>query len=413
VFARLTRYIGHDMNYEPKFSDFGEKLGTDEDHSRANGLPRWLIWLVVGLAALAIVFFAWRAMQPEKPVVGAKSGGASAGSSLEKQAPKVTVVVPGRQLVENIVTATGTLAAQEDMPVGAAGEGGQVLRVLVQPGSWVRQGQVLAVVDRQVQIQQANQVASQIAAAQADSRLAQSELDRANTLAGRGFISKADLQRKAAARDASHARVHIAQAQLAELRARMGRLDIKAPANGYVLSRSIEPGQIVGPGGAVLFRIARGGKLELKADVGEADLLKMSVGRPVQVTPVGTDSVFNGSIWQITPTIDPQSRQGAVRVALPFDRSLRPGGFASARIVSGSVFAPLLPESAVQADKGVNYVYIVDADGKVRRVDVKVGAVNERGASILEGLTGNEKIVVSAGGFLNPGELVRPEFLKK
>jgi HlyD family secretion protein len=113
------------------------------------------------------------------------------------------------------------------------------------------------------------------------------------------------------------------------------------------------------------------------------------------------------------PTIDPQSRQGAVRVALPFDRSLRPGGFASARIVSGSVFAPLLPESAVQADKGVNYVYIVDADGKVRRVDVKVGAVNERGASILEGLTGNEKIVVSAGGFLNPGELVRPEFLKK
>lgn len=401
------------MNYEPKFSDFGEKLGTDEEYSRAKGLPRWLIWLVVGLAALAIVFFAWRAMQPEKPGVAAKTGGTAASSGEDKQAPKVTVVVPGRQLVENIVTATGTLAAQEDMPVGAAGEGGQVLRVLVQPGSWVRQGQVLAVVDRQVQIQQANQVASQIAASQADSRLAQSELDRANSLAGRGFISKADLQRKAAARDASHARVHIAQAQLAELRARMGRLDIKAPADGYVLSRSIEPGQIVGPGGAVLFRIARGGKLELKADVGEADLLKMSVGRPVQVTPVGTDSVFNGSIWQITPTIDPQSRQGAVRVALPFDRSLRPGGFASARIVSGSVFAPLLPESAVQADKGVNFVYIVDADGKVRRVDVKVGTVNERGASILEGLTGNEKIVVSAGGFLNPGELVRPEFLKK
>jgi HlyD family secretion protein len=401
------------MNYEPKFSEFGEKLGMDEAHSRAQGLPRWLIWLAVGLAVLAVLFFAWRAMQPEKPAVAAKSGGVAATASEDKQAPKVTVVVPGRQLVENIVTATGTLAAQEDMPVGAVGEGGQVLRVLVQPGSWVRQGQVLAVVDRQVQIQQANQVSAQILAAQAESRLAQSELDRANALSSRGFISKADVQRRVATRDASRARVEIARAQLAELRARMGRLDIKAPADGYVLSRNIEPGQVVGAGAAVLFRIARGGKLELRAEVGEADLLKMSVGRPVQVTPVGTDSVFNGSIWQITPTIDPQSRQGAVRVALPFDRSLRPGGFASARIVSGSVFAPLLPESAVQADKGANYVFVVDPEGKVRRVDVKVGAVNENGASILEGLSGNEKIVVSAGGFLNPGELVRPEFLKK
>jgi multidrug efflux pump subunit AcrA (membrane-fusion protein) len=120
---------------------------------------------------------------------------------------------------------------------------------------------VLASVDRQVQAQQSASLGAQIRVAQADATLAQNELDRAKTLAERGFISKADIDRRTAQRDAALARLSVARAQFGENSARINRLDIRAPASGLLLSRSVEPGQVVGGSGAVLFRIAKGGEI--------------------------------------------------------------------------------------------------------------------------------------------------------
>src|SRR3546814_10880569 len=92
------------------------------------------------------------------------------------------------------------------MPVGVAGEGGMVARVLVDAGDWVNAGQTLAVIERSVQAQQAQQLAAQIDVARADAALAQSELERAQSLVSRGFVSKADIDRKTATRDAARAR---------------------------------------------------------------------------------------------------------------------------------------------------------------------------------------------------------------
>ena len=105
----------------------------------------------------------------------------------------MTVVVPGRSQVARTVTASGPLAAKRDQPVGIAGQGGRVVRVLVDAGSWVRAGQVLAVVDRSVQAQQAAQLAAQVEAARANAALAQANYERAIALQGRGFVSKAEI----------------------------------------------------------------------------------------------------------------------------------------------------------------------------------------------------------------------------
>ena len=88
-------------------------------------------------------------------------------------------------------------------------------------------------------------------------------LDRALKLVAKGFISKADMDRKRATRDAANARVRVAQAQHAEAQARNGRLNIVAPAAGLVLERRVEPGQIVSAGSGVLFRLAKGGEIVL------------------------------------------------------------------------------------------------------------------------------------------------------
>lgn len=357
---------------------------------------------IIALIVAAVIVFGGGGDEKAPGAAGETKGNAVA-------APAVTVVVPGRESVQRTIGATGTLAARVDMPVGVAGEGGMVTAVLVQPGQWVDAGQTLAVIERSVQAQQAQQLAAQIEVARADARLAQQELDRAQALVSRGFVSKADVERRIATRDAANARVRVAQASLAETRARIGRLDIRAPAAGLVLERNVEPGQVVSSGSGALFRIARGGEMELLAQLSEADLAIVPVGATATVTPVGTTQSFTGRVWQISPVINEQNRQGVARVALAYDRALRPGGFASVQIVSGSQQAPVLPESAILSDDKGNYVYIVGRDNKVERRPVKTGAVTPRGIAVVEGLSGNERVVLRAGGFLNPGETVRPQ----
>ena len=143
-------------------------------------------------------------------------------------APGVTVIVPGRTTVTGMIGATGTLRRQRELPVGVVGEGGMVQNVLVEPGHWVAAGQTLAVIDRSVQAQEANSHAAPIRVAQADARLAQSTRPR-QALVDRGFISKADVDRKTATRDAANARVAVARAQFGQARAQIGRLNIRSP----------------------------------------------------------------------------------------------------------------------------------------------------------------------------------------
>ena len=152
--------------------------------------------------------------------------------------------------------------------------------------------------------------------------------------------------------------------------------------------------------------------MELKAEMAEADLARMRVGLGATVTPVGTASQFTGQIWQVAPVIDPQSRQGIARIAIPYDKALRPGGFAAVSITSGVADVPLLPESAVQNDSKGSFVLIVGKENKVERRDVQVGDVNDRGVTILTGLSGQEAVVMSAGAFLNPGEVIIPQRAK-
>ena len=329
-----------------------------------------------------------------------------------QQLPTVSVAIPGRQSVARIVSATGTLAAKREMPIGVAGEGGRVTNVLVEPGQWVAAGQVLATVDRSVQTQTAESLAAQIRVAQADATLAQSELVRAQSLVARGFISKADIESKTATRDAAAARVRVAQAQLAQQRATNGRLDIRAPAAGLVLTRGVEPGQIVSSGSGTLFRMAKGGEMEMRAQLSEADLAGLHVGVTAQVTPVGGSIAYSGSVWQVSPVIDPQTRQGIARIQLSYNPALRPGGFASASIESGSTDVPQLPNSAIQSDERGNFVYVVGPGDKVVRRSIKIGEVSDTAVSIVDGLNGTERVVLSAGAFLSAGQKIKPVLQK-
>ena len=393
------------MNVEQRFEGEGAApMSEFEEEERRRDRRRRFIIIGVVVAALAIVaayfMFAGGA--------GENVGAAAGENGPARDLPTVTVIVPGSQSISNTISASGTLAARRPMPVGVAGEGGQIARVFVDAGDWVGAGQVLATIESSVQTQQVGGAAAQLEVARANLALAQANLDRSLQLVERGFISQADIDRLTATRDAERARVNVAAAQLNELRARAGRLAIRAPSAGLVLQRNAEPGQVVSAGSGALFTLAQGGEMEMNAQVSESDLSRMSVGQQATIIPVGTADRFTGQIWQLSPTIDPTSRQGRARIALPYQEGLRPGGFASAEIVSGSVDAPMLPESAVQSDNDGNFVYIINEDNIVERRDVTIGTVSTAGITIREGLRGNERVVRSAGAFLNPGDEVIP-----
>ena len=359
--------------------------------------------IIVIVAAVAVALLALGLMMmrggEEAGPAGAQAGG---------QVPTVTVVVPGRSQVGRTIVASGPLAARRDQPVGIAGSGGRVVRVLVDAGSWVGAGQVLAVVDRSVQSQQAAQLSAQIDAARANAALAQNNYERAVALQARGFVSKAEIDSKRATRDAANAQVRVAQAQLAATRAEIGRLNVTAPTSGLILARNVEAGQVVGPGSGALFRMAEGGAMELRAQMSQQDLAFVRVGMPATVRIIGSDQDLSGSVWQVSPVIDPQSRLGEVRIAIPYSPGIRPGGFAEARISGGATTAPLLPQSAVLSDSKGNYVYIVNAKNEVERRGIKIGTVDGEGVTIAEGLNGTEAVVLSAGPFLNPGQKINP-----
>ena len=138
------------MNYETRIGHpDGAEVYLGEEERAARRKRRWLI--IGAVIAILVLVGAYVAM---------KTAGSGDAVAEKKQTPRVTVVVPGRQLVENLISTTGTLGARREMPVGVVGEGGMVTRVLVEPGSWVQAGQVLAIVDRQVQAQQTGQLAA-------------------------------------------------------------------------------------------------------------------------------------------------------------------------------------------------------------------------------------------------------------
>ncbi len=385
------------MNRETSFHSSDNLVVVDRSRQRRRMV------IIGAIAALALFVIGLAVLSRGGGNKAAPTAGAAAG-----QIPSVTVVVPGRSSVGRAITASGPLAAKRDQPIGIAGQGGRVVRVLVDAGQWVRAGQVLAVVDRSVQAQQAAQLAAQIEAARAQAALAQSDYDRAIALQGRGFISKAEIDAKKAARDAAYAQVRVAQAQLGATRAQINQLNVLAPASGLILARNVELGQIVSPGSGALFRLAEGGQMEMRAQLAQQDLAFIHVGMPAQVTPVGSTTSVTGNVWQVAPVIDAQSRLGEVRVAIPYTPAIKPGGFASVRITAGEAAAPLLPQSAVLSDEKGNYVYIVNARNEVERRDVTIGNVNDAGVTIASGLSGNEAVVLSAGPFLNPGQKVNP-----
>jgi len=157
-----------------------------------------------------------------------------------------------------------------------------------------------------------------------------------------------------------------------------------------------------------LFRMAEGDAVELRGDVAEQDLTLLKVGQPVDVRLTGNSQVYPGRVRLLGAVIDPQTRLGMIRVALAPDPNLRPGAFARAEVTVSNAQRIVLPQTAVLTDDKGTYVLVVNSADKIERRPVRVSGMVQNGVTIADGVTTADRVVATAGAFLQVGETVRP-----
>jgi HlyD family secretion protein len=361
--------------------------------------PKRVIWTAVALVLAVAILLGVRLTQTfaVKKAVTNKVG-----------TPAITVTEAGRSAAPTTVSIIGTIGARYDTPIGAEGDGGRVSAVLVEAGDHVKRGQVLARIDTSVLEPQVANLQANLELARAEAELAAAEYHRAIAVGKSGALSAEETERRRSNSVTADAKVKVAAAQLAEAQARLARAEVRAPADGTILTRTVEVGQTVSPGSGALFRMAEGNEVELRGDVAEQDLPLLKVGQAVEVRLTGSAAVYEGHVRLLGAVIDPQTRLGMARVALAPDPNLRPGAFARAEVTVSNAERIVLPQTAVLSDDKGSYVFIVNSSDKIERRPVHVSGIVASGVTIADGVDEKDRVVLTAGAFLQPGEVVKP-----
>lgn len=331
----------------------------------------------------------------EKADGGAGADGASSQT--------VTVATATTQNLARTVTASGTINAWEDVPVGAETGGLTATAVYVDEGSYVRQGQPLVQLNDDLLRAQLAQQEAAVSSAEANAERENTELGRARELRERGFLAQASLDLAISEQRAADAQLASARAALSETRTRLSQTTIRAPVAGLIVSRSVTRGQIVSAG-TELFRMVRDGRLELDARVPETELGLVRAGQGASVSSDGVGSA-TGRVRIVTPEVDPDTRLGVARIALTGNSGLRPGMFARAQIEVGDQATVTVPTPAVLYRENRAGVFVLGSENRVTFQPVTVLARTDEYTSV-DGVEEGARVVVEGAGFLGQGDRV-------
>jgi HlyD family secretion protein len=324
-----------------------------------------------------------------------------------KPALSVAVTSPQRQVLASTIAANGSIQAWEEASVGAEGSSWRLAEVRAQVGDAVRRGQLLARFDTRVAEADLAQLRAAVAEGEAALAEASANARRARELQGSGALSAQQVTQYLTAERTAQARLEAQRAAVRAQELRLAQGQVLAPDDGVIAARSAAAtvGAVVPPG-QELFRLIRQGRLEWRAEVTAADLGLLQPGQAVRVLPVGAEPV-TGKVRRVAPTVDAATRNGLVWVDLPAGRSLRAGTFARGEFETGRSEAPTLPQTAVLLREGFSWVFVVGADNRVRQTKVTTGRRSGDRIEIVSALPPEARIVVSGGGFLADGDLVR------
>ncbi len=340
--------------------------------------------VIAGLVAIAVVaagYFYWSGSKDED------------SDRQGRQAALVTVApVAAREFVD-VIEAVGTAKAKESIDLTAK-SAETVGAVNFTDGQKVPAGFVVAEMTSREQ-------SADLAAMRAELNEANKAFGRMSELSGKGFATKAQLDAAVSARDSAAARVKSLESRVTD------RL-IKAPFAGVLGLRKVSVGTLVKPGD-IITTLDDVSLIKLDFTVPESFLGALKIGMPVRAQVAAYPGrVFEGVVAGIDSRIDPVSRSVAMRAEIPNQEDLLlPGMLMTVSLLKNQRQVLAVAEQSLVPVEDRQYVYVVSADMKAERREVKTGARQPGFVEVLSGLKAGERVVVDGTIRLRPGGTVR------
>jgi multidrug efflux system membrane fusion protein len=334
------------------------------------------------------------------------SGCGPANSAPEAAAggPPVTAATVLAKQVNETQEFSGRLEAVERVDIRAR-VGGFITSVNFKPGSLVKKGDVLFVIDARPFQAEANRAEAAAVSARAKADLARLELGRSERLLADKAIAQREVDEKASSLKELDANVRAAQASLEAARLNLAYTKVTAPIGGRVSKAEITTGNLV-DGSAILTSVVSNKDIYASFDGDEDTYLRVArvsqKGAPV-VVKVGlaneTGFPHEGKLEFVDNRLD--AATGSVRMRATFsndDNTLVPGLFARVQLSGdpqAKTMAAVISERAVGTDQNRKFVFVVNGDGKAEYRQVKLGPVVDGLRVVRDGVKPGEKIVVN------------------
>ena len=317
----------------------------------------------------------------------------------------VSVATPVQQSLPRRIGASGSIAAWEEMVLGVELGGQRIARIDVEVGDTVKAGDALLVLDTRSLGMELRQAEAALAQADANLAVASANARRGERLKREQLIAASEADQLIAGEATARAQRQTAVAQVENARLRIGFATLRAPDDGVISARLAQPGQVVAAG-AELLRMIRDGRLEWRAELPEAELIRVTPGMPVEVRGADGTAVA-GTVRAVSPALDAQSRTGTVYADLPATGSLRAGMFAAGDVLLPAAPALTVPDQALVERDGYRYVFVVGDGDVVAQRRVETGARQGGVVEVRDGIEPADRVVVAGAAFLAEGDRVR------
>ncbi|MFI5314114.1 MAG: efflux RND transporter periplasmic adaptor subunit [Myxococcota bacterium] len=365
-------------------------------------------WLALGgaIALALLVLLAWLAVGGPKPVSIAYATRVEAGGA----APSVPVLSGSGY----VVTADKYISIGVRIP-------GRIEKFFVDESDRVKTGDPLVQLDDRDYRAALESQKAKLAVVHANTDLHRIQLERERKLRAANYASQAEL-------DAAETQLRVDQAQTTELEAEIAQSQVnldytllRAPADGVILAKLKETGEMAVPGGFAgsgdLIRMANLSDLRAEVDVSEADLSRVHLGQPAVVVPDAySDHKYDAKVVKLYPQVNRSKGTLKIEVAIPKpDELLLPDMSVRIQFLAGAEPARengpalvLAPRSAVRSDSSGSFAWVV-SDGRLRRKSLRAGAERGDQLEIAEGLAGGEALVIGDAAGLSEGQRVKAE----
>jgi RND family efflux transporter MFP subunit len=364
-----------------------------------------MIAAAVGLAVVATATLVFSKQMSATSDATNKATSASNAEPSTSAGITVSLVTPTMMQFARSIPATGTVAPRDELIIGSDAGGVRLTEVLVEVGTVVQRGQLLARGDDALLRAELAQRDASVRQAQAELLQAQDNLERAERVKDSGVYSAEALETRRHNAMAVQAKLELAMAQRRELEVRIAQTRVLAPAGGVVSKKTATVGQVVQPG-SELFRLIKDGQLEWMAELPAHSMTQVQPGASVHVRLDGGEPI-DATVRLVAPTLDASTRNGVVYVALPGGTAIKAGTHANGEILTRQVSGIALPEGAVLTRDGYPFVFVVSGDGTARMKRIETGARLRGLLEVTSGLTGVDQVVGTGAGFVKDGERVR------